>query len=69
MFFGLQNRGGGIRAKKSLRAYNGPLIFGSLFKISFFPRGKFYFVLGVLVVWPGWISTSLAVHEGSSLVL
>ena len=45
--FGLRDGGGWVggcadtRAKKTLCTCNGPLIFGSLFKISFFPRGRF----------------------------
>ena len=31
-----------MRAKKTLCAQDGPLISGSLFKLSFFPRGNFF---------------------------
>ena len=35
--------GGGYEGKKFLCTYNGPLIFDSLFKMSFFSRGNFFF--------------------------
>ena len=37
--------GGGVRAKRVCVPKKGPLIFGSLFKISFFPGGKMFWVL------------------------
>ena len=44
--------GGGDEGKQQLCTENGPLIVGSPFKILFFPRGIFFPVLGVWVVWP-----------------
>ena len=42
----------GYEGQKSLCSRNGPLISGSPFKISFFPRANFGLVLGGGMVWP-----------------
>ena len=41
-------------SRKSLCTQNGPVIFGSPFKVPLFPRGKFWFWVGGLA-WGVWV--------------